>query len=767
MSLWIIEVHPSGQTPHATQWVRSRFVIGTEIGENIFTVQGKGILPRHVRVALGEENATLEALSEGAQTIVQGALLEGAVVSEYPVRLRIGDVDMLVERASASRCASGSHVSASDLGGNALVEIKERSYFTPQDEAPGEQRYFQRTMAFALEMDTAPFGKSVTVEKIYALKGEIARGGMGHVFLAEDKTLNRQVALKVGHTGDATAKAAFHREARILSRLSHPNIVPVHNFGEDAAGRPFYSMKLVRGQTLNSVIQNLQKNDPPTMLEFSLQRLLNVFRRVCDAIEFAHSVGYMHRDIKPENVMIGEDSEVWVIDWGLAQALRQASSPNADDVPQHDRKYAVEGTPQYMSPEQALGSALDERADIYSLGAILYAILTFQAPVQGISLSEILNKVKSGAISAMKPSFIKPRFLGLPATKEKGIPQALESVVYKAMHLDRSKRYKRVTDLICDIEAYQGGFATSAEGAGVVRQIGLLIRRHRVLAAVLAFSLSIAAVLTVRLAASERYARAQAVLAKENARLAEESVSFARSVESAEVELCSACRSVMTSAILGPTSSAGSELDKPIKIAPFTLDAPNHASVGPVLSHWRRKDELIVLLSYGSVRLVNWISGAGPALGKMPTRDIRPRPLSVPLRVASREVARIAVFPRLDNQSEAVSRTSEIMVESMGALSVCSILKLNEKFLMRIQFSLDCVDQRLPENSSDRASVPLIPSCNQCVDWTRNPAGTLSSTFTGSSQEKKQAVQLYLGRQIVELDAMTRAFFCTILPSED
>jgi serine/threonine-protein kinase len=242
-------------------------------------------------------------------------------------------------------------------------------------------------MAFALEMDTAPFGKSVTVEKIYALKGEIARGGMGHVFLAEDKTLNRQVALKVGHTGDATAKAAFHREARILSRLSHPNIVPMHNFGEDAAGRPFYSMKLVRGQTLNSVIQNLRKNDPPTMLEFSLQRLLNVFRRVCDAIEFAHSVGYMHRDIKPENVMIGEDSEVWVIDWGLAQALRQASSPNADDVPQHDRKYAVEGTPQYMSPEQALGSALDERADIYSLGAILYAILTFQAPVQGISLS--------------------------------------------------------------------------------------------------------------------------------------------------------------------------------------------------------------------------------------------------------------------------------------------------------------------------------------------------------------------------------------------
>ena len=767
MSSWLIAVHSSGQTPHSAPWIQSRFVIGTEVADDIFTVQGEGIFPRHVRVVLGEQNATFESLYEAAQTSVQGVPLEGTIISGYPVRLRIGGVDMLVDKDRESPGASSSLDVASDFATDAFAELKEGLRFTPRNETQGAEKYFQRTMAFGLETDTAPFGNFVTVEKTYELKNEIARGGMGHVFLAEDRTLNRQVALKVGHSAEATQKAAFYREARILSHLSHPNIVPVHNFGEDAAGRPFYSMKLVRGQTLQGVIKNLRKKDSLTTVEFSLQRLLSVFRRVCNAIEFAHSAGYLHRDMKPENVMIGEYGEVWVMDWGLAQALRQTSSLISDDTPKHDRNFAVEGTPQYMSPEQAFGNPLDERTDIYSLGSILYAILTLQAPVEGNSLNEILKKVKSGAVSTMQAPFLKPTAHGRHATKRKGIPMALEAVVHKAMHLDSSKRYKHVTDLIRDIEAYQSGFATSAEDAGVIRQIGLLVRRHRALAAVLAFSVAGAVILAVRLAVSERDARAQAVLAQENARRADEIVSSALALECAAVGVCKACRIVMTNAMSASTGIAENELAKRYIIAPLTLEAPDYTSFKPFIPDWKRKDELIVLLSYGSVQLVNWISGARPTLGKIPTRDLRPWPSFVPLLVVSGDVASIAMFPNLGTHSEAASRPLEIMVGSLGALPMRSPLKLRQKFLMKNQFSFDPPDQRRFANCSDETPISLMGLCNQCVDWTRNAAGSPDSTVTGSSKPEKQAVRVYLGKQIVELDPMNRAFSCTILPPEN
>jgi predicted Ser/Thr protein kinase len=767
MSLWLITVQAFGQTPHATQWIQCRFVIGSEMAHDIFTVQGEGILPRHVRVVLGEQSATLEPLCKNAQTNVQGVPLKEAFISEYPVRLRIGNVDVLVDRVASS--PSTPHVLAVVSGDirNTSGELKEDLRATPDNEASRAEKYYQRTMAFGLEIVAAPFSKFVTVEKIYTLKGEIGRGGMGRVFLAEDRTLNRQVALKVGHTGDATQKAAFYREAKILSRLSHPNIVPVHNFGEDAAGRPFYSMKLVRGQTLQRVIKNLRKNDLATALDFSRQRLLSVFRRVCNAIEFAHSAGYMHRDIKPENVMIGEYGEVWVMDWGLAQALGQASSPNYDDASQHDRKYAVEGTPQYMSPEQASGNSLDERTDIYSLGATLYAILTLQAPVQGVSLKEILRKVKSGAVSAMESPPLKRRVAWREATKQKRIPSGLQAVVRKAMQLDSFKRYKRVTDLICDIEAYQGGFATSAEDAGVIRKIELLIRRHRALAAVLAFSLACGAISAVRLAASQRDARAQALFAKKNAWKPAYSVSSARESECLGVEVCKACRIVMTYALLAPAGIPENDSAQLFRIAPFTLEAPVDKRFNPGIFQAKRKDEMIVLLSYGTVQLVKWISDARPALGKVPAQDLRLLPLFMPLLLASRDVASSAVFSRLQTPREAAGRPVEMMPGSLEVPPMRSGLNVSLKFFLTNQFPFDSADPQLPGKAPDETSGTFIATHNESVDWTRNAAGIPSSKFTGGSEEKKQVVRVYLGKQIVELNAVTKAFFCTMLPSEN
>jgi serine/threonine protein kinase len=773
MSLWVIAVHPSGQKPHSTEWVRSRFDIGMEVADDVFTVQGEGILPRHVRVVLGPQNATLESLSEAAQTTVQGAPLEGTVITGYPLRIRIGGVEMLVDKASASSGASGLLDVASGFVAKVLSEPSQESRFTTHNETPGAQECFQRTMGFALETQAAPFGNSVTIEKIYALKREIARGGMGRVFLAEDKTLNRQVALKVGHTADAAQKEAFYREARILSHISHPNIVPVHNLGEDAAGRPFYSMKLVRGQTLQSVIRNLRKKDPLTTLEFSTQRLLSVFRRVCNAIEFAHSAGYLHRDIKPENVMIGEYGEVLVMDWGLAQALGQIVSPNSDGTLKHARKYVVEGTPQYMSPEQAFGDELDERTDIYSLGSLLYAILTLQAPVQGASLDEILRKVKDGAVSAMYAPFSSPKAFWLHATKRKGIPTALQAVVRKAMHLDSSKRYKRVTDLIRDIEAYQGGFATSAESAGVLRQIGLMIRRHRPLVAVLAFALVGAAISAARLAVSERNARAQTLLVKKSAGRAAQSVLSAQALERAAVEVHEAARVVLTNAMLAATRVSGNDRGKPFNIAPFTLEATDYTAFKSVISPAEKNEESIVLLSHDSVQLVNWGDGAFTTRGNLRAGDVLEWPLSTPLSAVSRDAVSRAMLSPFETPSEAINGPLEIMVGSPGELSLrlplkpSLPLKRNEKFLLKHESPLDAADQQHLIGSSDEHAVLLLALRNQCLKWTFNAAGITCSTFMDGSEVEEQALRLYLGEQIVELDPMTRAFFFRTIRSPE
>ena len=284
----------------------------------------------------------------------------------------------------------------------------------------------------------------------------LARGGMGTIWLAEDTILNRQVALKVLDPADNSGELASRRlrEARVLARLEHPGIVPVHDAGTLDDGRAFYCMKYVEGQRLDQYLRNIR----------ALPERLKLLERIAEPLAFAHSKGILHRDLKPENVMIGPFGEVLVMDWGVAK-VKDAVRPEAGTEVQgysssslsidlsetaHGR---ILGTPGYMSPEQARGEngSIDERTDIYSLGAILAFMLAGGGP-------EELDR--SG------PS--------------QPVPRSLRAICAKAMAPDPATRYASVQELSSDVAKYLEGLPVTAYREGIFERARRVFARHRV-----------------------------------------------------------------------------------------------------------------------------------------------------------------------------------------------------------------------------------------------------------------------------------------------
>ena len=330
---------------------------------------------------------------------------------------------------------------------------------------------------------------------------EMARGGMGVVFTARESATRRTVAMKVMYEQrDADTAARFIEEAQVTAQLEHPNIVPIYDLGMDGAGQPFYTMKFVQGITLKKVLELIGKGVPETVSKYPLGTVLTIFQKICDALAYAHSKGVIHRDLKPANIMLGKYGEVMVMDWGLAKivgkkknaATSKVEAANFEHTVMGARAANVEsfatmagsimGTPQYMSPEQAGGEIdnLDARSDIFTLGIILYELLTLELPFTGKTPGEVVAAVAAGEFTpsavriAKLPAKERPRHL--PDGK---IPPSLDAIVRKAMAHDAGRRYQSVPELQADLVAYQTGFATSAEKAGFGKQAILLIKRHR------------------------------------------------------------------------------------------------------------------------------------------------------------------------------------------------------------------------------------------------------------------------------------------------
>jgi serine/threonine-protein kinase len=232
-----------------------------------------------------------------------------------------------------------------------------------------------------------PSGPTVPALR-YQLHEEIGRGGMGVVWRGQDRDLERELVFKVlraEYRQVPEVVERFVQEARIGGQLQHPGVVPVHELGRLPDGCPYFTMKLVRGHTLAELLRN-----PPAELRLqTLPRFIDLFEQVCQTMAYAHDKGVIHGDLKPANIMVGAFGEVQVMDWGLAQR-RQAdgatiSGPGA----------IVAGTPPYMPPEQALGRGVDERCDVFGLGAILCEILTGLPPYVGGASASAFEKAKT------------------------------------------------------------------------------------------------------------------------------------------------------------------------------------------------------------------------------------------------------------------------------------------------------------------------------------------------------------------------------------
>jgi serine/threonine-protein kinase len=364
-------------------------------------------------------------------------------------------------------------------------------------------------------VDRTATGKSADAPNHVRLHEVIGAGGMGEVYTAEQLDLGRKVAFKRLFPGaTARQRERFAREARLTAQLDHPHIVPVHLLETTRDGLPSgYAMKLVEGKTLRALLTEaaeLVEAGKPLDAEHALPTMLEHFLKICDAVAFSHSRGVLHRDLKPPNVMIGNFGEVYVMDWGVARGLRDKEEERYSLVertipppgmPGAELTQAGEvvGSASYMSPEQAEGrnDELDARTDQYSLGLILFEILTLRKAITGESNAEVVLAASQGQKNPLEP-----------VSRSLEIPPELRAIVEKATAYLPAHRYASVAELADDVRRYLQGDAVLALPEGPVARLLRWMSKHRratllAVLAVVALSAVVAGVSLYQRTASE------------------------------------------------------------------------------------------------------------------------------------------------------------------------------------------------------------------------------------------------------------------------
>ena len=391
------------------------------------------------------------------------------------------------------------------------------------------QASYQDTVAIG---SGAPTGEAAAIDDLpltdpalYVSEREVARGGMGRIIAAHDRILGRPVALKELLHADAEHAARFRREALITARLQHPAIVPVYHAGRWPSGEPFYAMKLVSGQPLDRAISQA------TTLADRLGLLPTIIAAV-DAIAYAHSKRIVHRDLKPANVLVGDFGEIVVIDWGLAKDLDDDSPDTLPGARLADRRAtltssadagaltvagAVMGTPAYMPPEQARGEAVDERADVFSLGAMLYHVLTGAPPYAASTATEVIAAAIEGKVTPL-------------AARAPEAPADLVAIIARAMAHEPAARYPTAKALADELRRFQTGKLVAAHRYSLRERVGRWVRRHRAavtIGAIAAVAFLVLGTLALRRIVVERdRAEAQRHLAEERRAAAEAVIDY-------------------------------------------------------------------------------------------------------------------------------------------------------------------------------------------------------------------------------------------------